>query len=394
LTLNESASKKIVSGDEIGFFFGAGASIEFGISSMKQMTKGFAKEIKNKDRKEAYLFRLIYNSLENMHGKNNVDLEAIMSVIIGLKEKERPNENIGDLGLFILKRKGIIGAAKYFKYDIELLNKLEKKFQKFIRKSVFLNRINIDKLRKVYSDFFNQICAVSNCSNPNSEDSNLHKNTFQKWTFFTTNYDNALEEYWINYRKYVDLDLGFKRQNKIMAAEEFVGRNLNNTYGGMQLVKLHGSVNWMKNKERDIEEYPYNSNYDRVKAQSGSGDILADIMIYPLSQKQLYFTPFIQLFRILEAELNKRKYWIVIGYSFRDMIIRTMFEKALAEENNRQIILVHPHAQYIKKLFQNKLRDQIISLEMYFGKENYGKVNKDVAESLLKLEKRAINLED
>ena len=34
--------------DRIGFFFGAGSSIEFGIHSMKQMTSSFAGEIRKR----------------------------------------------------------------------------------------------------------------------------------------------------------------------------------------------------------------------------------------------------------------------------------------------------------------------------------------------------------
>ena len=109
-----------------------------------------------------------------------------------------------------------------------------------------------------------------------------------------------------------------------MDAENFVYNNSTNVKA-MQLTKLHGSVNWIRNRDEDIEEVEYNLNYDDIKKRTGSNDILEDMMIYPLSQKELYFTPYVQLFRILEAELKKRDCWIIIGYSFRDIIIRTMF---------------------------------------------------------------------
>ncbi|MGH9926226.1 MAG: hypothetical protein ACREAS_04975, partial [Nitrososphaera sp.] len=74
--------------DAIGFFFGAGASIEFGIPSMKKMTTSFATKIRNKasTSKESKIFDDIYDALTGVYGNNNVDLEAIMSVIVGLKE--------------------------------------------------------------------------------------------------------------------------------------------------------------------------------------------------------------------------------------------------------------------------------------------------------------------
>jgi hypothetical protein len=46
-------------------------------------------------------------SLAKVHGKDRIGLEAIMSVIDGLKDKERLQENMGDLGLFLLQIEGI-----------------------------------------------------------------------------------------------------------------------------------------------------------------------------------------------------------------------------------------------------------------------------------------------
>ncbi len=74
--------------EAIGFFFGAGASIEFGIPSMKEMTTSFATRIWNKASlsKESKIFNDIYDALARVYRNDNVDLEAIMSVIVGLKE--------------------------------------------------------------------------------------------------------------------------------------------------------------------------------------------------------------------------------------------------------------------------------------------------------------------
>ena len=88
--------------------------------------------------------------------------------------------------------------------------------------------------------------------------------------------------------------------------------------------------------------------------RSGSTDIQEDVIIYPLNRKELYFTPFMQLFRMLDIELRRRDFWIIIGYSFRDIIIRSMFEKGLIENSKRKVLLVHPHAtEQIKPLFKN-----------------------------------------
>lgn len=224
------------------------------------MTRDFANKIRSKKGKneERQVFDLIYNSLTKVYGEDKVDLEAIISVIADLKEKDRLKDNIGELGLFMLGRKGIVDIECTFAYKTETLDKLENKFKKYIRKNVvILNYRKIDLLRKVYSDFFKQLCTVTDCNNINSDDSHPNKYTHCKWTFFTTNYDNVLEDFWVKGRGYSDLRLGFGPQTTgIMKADRFVLNNTEDDHldSAMQLVKLHGSVNWIRNKAREIEE--------------------------------------------------------------------------------------------------------------------------------------------
>jgi hypothetical protein len=118
--------------DRIGFFFGAGASMEFGIPSMKEMTRVFIKELRKKEEKKA--FSDIYRSLTKIYN-GNVDLEAVMSVISALKEKERARDNISELGLFILEKKGvlikqIIGLQIQHKYTRQFREQVQKTCQK------------------------------------------------------------------------------------------------------------------------------------------------------------------------------------------------------------------------------------------------------------------------
>jgi SIR2-like domain len=377
--------------DAIGFLFGAGASIEFGIPSMKQLTKSFANKIQKKNPMVAQVYTGVYDSLAEIYGEDKVDLEAIMSVIVGLKEENRLRDNIGDLGLFVLANKRNVDFADIH-YEKATLDRLEIEYKSHIRARVKIKGSRkIDFSRKVYTDFFKQICNVTTCNNATAPDSNLGKYIHDKWTFFTTNYDNAIEDFWVNGRQYHGLDLGFvqKGGKKIMDADNFLRTNTLdfNINGLMQLVKLHGSVNWTMNKNNQIEEHTYQSNYDYLKSIHGSGDILGDILIYPLSQKELYFTPFLQLFSILNADLRRRFFWITIGYSFRDIIIRTMFEKALLEDRRRKILLVHPHAtQDIKPIFPEAVHPQIICLDSYFAKKNYVEVNSEISQVLVSLE--------
>jgi hypothetical protein len=183
------------------------------------------------------------------------------------------------------------------------------------------------------------------------------KYTCKKWTFFTTNYDNIIEDFWVNYRGYYLLDVGFtsKEGKKLLDIERFVENNKENSYVAMQLAKLHGSVNWIRNTNGQVQESGYNLNYDDIRRRSGSMDFKDDVMIYPVSQKQLFVNPFSHLFVVLDAELQKRELWIVIGYSFRDIVIRDMFERALNANKKRKVLLIHPHAEReVKNLFTKK----------------------------------------
>jgi hypothetical protein len=126
---------------------------------MKKITELFESKInrENKD-KEKYLFNSIYNSLEEVYGKSKVDLDSIMSVIVGLKEISEL-DSIGDLGLFLLRQKGIKNIMD-LKYDLESLKSLEKSFKKFIRSKISLKTKDIDRLRERYFEFFKQVCKI------------------------------------------------------------------------------------------------------------------------------------------------------------------------------------------------------------------------------------------
>jgi SIR2-like domain len=374
---------RVISAEKLAFFLGAGASVEFGAPTMKKMTTEFYEWIWKEVSHKKDLFVKIYDILQVIYGEGNVDLEAIMSVITGLKEREHFRENIGELGGFLLRQQGIVNAnQKVEEYDVKILTELEENFKDFIRNKFSFNTQQIDRIRKVYHDFFKQLSSATNSNH--GEETNPYTYTAHKWVFFTTNYDNAIEQYWVKYRKYVDLDLGFSHDTheKLMNADLFVENYLSTTNGAMKLVKLHGSINWIKNREGKIEEHLYGSSLDAVKSGSGTGDVMDEIMIYPLSQKQLYFTPYVQLFRILEGELDRRDVWIVIGYSFRDIIIRNMFEKSL-QNSKRKIFVVHPRVEEVTELFQKGVRSQIIPLKYHFGREiDYQEVNKNIAQSL------------
>jgi hypothetical protein len=83
-----------------------------------------------------------------------------MSLILGLKDKERVRDNISDFGLFMLERKGVTNPSNGSEYKTKTLDKFENEFKKLVRnKVVILAPQKIDLLRNVYSDFLLTSCA-------------------------------------------------------------------------------------------------------------------------------------------------------------------------------------------------------------------------------------------
>jgi len=68
----------------------------------------------------------------------------------------------------------------------------------------------------------------------------------------------------------------------IIEANEFVNRTLSNRHNAIQLVKLHGSVNWIINDQGELEEHDYNENYKSISSRSATNEINEDLMVYPL----------------------------------------------------------------------------------------------------------------
>lgn len=78
-----------------------------------------------------------------------------MSIISALKAKGHLRDNIGELGLFILEKQGILNLIDQFKYDISILDNLESRYKRHVRnKAVNRNSKKIDLGRQVYFDFF------------------------------------------------------------------------------------------------------------------------------------------------------------------------------------------------------------------------------------------------
>jgi hypothetical protein len=156
---------------------------------------------------------------------------------------------------------------------------------------------------------------------------------------YTTNYDlyneNALDELGVMYNN------GFlgstKRRFNPNSYNYVLVENLNLSKSSwrsvnnfINLYKLHGSINWVKDGDDIIEK-----ECDHSKGGFGS------MMIYPTPQKDqsTLMTPYSDLFRVMQNNLMKNNsVLITLGYSFSDDHINRIIFNALSVSDFRLII--------------------------------------------------------
>jgi hypothetical protein len=377
----------VIDPGRITFFFGAGASAEFGIPLMRKMAENF-KDILNKQGspEQQYIYNEIIQMLKDDMGPD-VDIEAIFSVIDGLQDYNI--ENIGELSIYISKK--FFGDTPLRKNIVNrtILESLEKDFQRFIRRSCTLKSPYREKMVNVFTGFFN---AIGEIVNTPSTGHRVKHDT--RWTLFTTNYDRCLEAFWRENVRIV-LDTGFRDEGGSLGtdgtlhADHFLhssGSELqflrHGRPGRLRLVKLHGSTTWLIRQDTgEIEEKPFDIDQG---VDLGTGPMYIDeVVIYPLRQKQLYVDPYIQMFFLLNKELQYNNVWIVIGYSFRDPVIRNIFSNNFKGGN--KMILIHPHPEEVKQRFPDHEND-IIAIPKYFGRSGDQEViNSTIKDELKKL---------
>ena len=114
----------------------------------------------------------------------------------------------------------------------------------------------------------------------------------------------------------------------------------------IRLYKLHGSVTWYQSDFGAYVKLPVKTESSQVELISG--EHATNLMLYPM-QKWGYAEPLLELLvavkRILESD--DCHVVVVVGYSFRDEHIRTMFWDTARKNRQLHVVLVDPNANDI-----------------------------------------------
>jgi len=350
---------------DVLFFFGAGASAPFGIPTMKQFVIDFEDLLSRKATDdERTTYSKIKTSLEKELGKP-VDLEAIFSVIDGVINYSP--ERVGLLALY-----SCFALTKPTDHIVAVCKVLKKRFQDFVREKCAIPEDSFEKIGTVYHDFFNRFALEFPAANTLQTRRPYAWN--DRWVLFTTNYDVCLEYYWHEVAG-VRIDTGFRFDADRNATFLDSGKLLREDIG-MQLFKLHGSVDWFVDaKTNDVMEV----EVERGRSHMGR-KFKREMMIYPISEKELYLDPYISMLLRLNRELQKKSVWVVIGYSFNDPIVREIFLRKSSPE--KHLVFVHPQAEQI---CQDRLQDAQLNrslMQKKFGEDTYRQVNHQIMHTL------------
>jgi len=165
----------------------------------------------------------------------------------------------------------------------------------------------------------------------------------------TTNYDLAIETLADASDHNYDLVDGFTRDNVRRWDPSIFYR-----YGAtpkdeptILLFKLHGSCNWRVNRQTKV--VTKESTAELVSADS----IFDNALIWPAQTKSIKEGPYETNYDYLEQCLMQAEFCVVIGFSFRDEVIKRYFAKALERNGKLKVALVDPRAQ---ALLQDLLR--------------------------------------
>jgi hypothetical protein len=359
-------------------FLGAGASKPFGIPTMFDFARIFDKEFGDSK---------IYTELSSAFD-GTFDLETVMTVLEDLsKSKEDLLETISpQTARFLLKERGInvdhpvdSDSRKRTLESSELLGRI---------KSIIRTECNkaVDKqstIIKVYDDFFsflnNSNESAGKTGNPLWSTTNYGSGQDPRilpsdLKIFTTNYDQCVETY-LN-QKQIEYCRGIVPRfgENVFDVDSY--DSLSEQNKPCKIYKLHGSVDLFE-KEGKIRKLDAPRTDDRfVIKEYGK-----ESMRFPIEfggYRQIIESPYLDLFRRLRDAAKEKKWWTIIGFSFRDRTVCSILNDVLRLKLKRErptILFLNPHTEPVlnrlKEWGYEALHDTICSAQVEFGSEHF-----------------------
>lgn len=304
--------------DDIIVLLGAGASCEAGLKSSLQMTQQVEEKLEKnwKDYKSLYLAiksSILYG--HNLKGNTTTDLN-IEEFVNVLSELERCDEHT----IYPFIASWNMELSKYGGNDFCNI----KKFKKAIVKELAEKWVNLKNTTD--ANYYNnlKLFAISIGTN---------------LRIFSLNYDLCVE-------RACGMDFVHRGFNENRIWDDRCMADDENTQHPLRLYKLHGSLDWRRNKNEQIyfEDNP-----------SPCDDVEDYKLIFGTTYKLRYEDPFLFLISSLRRYALDAKLIICIGYSFGDDHINAILNRSFTRDENTCFVAVTKCDENKKKEEQDRI---------------------------------------
>ena len=272
--------------DEVMILLGAGASQSLGIPAMGGMFDEFEKYARSKRKED---FRVCELFTEDLGVPRDLE-EFLLAANAAI---EFPDRSLFELvGKVVAPRAG------------EKLKTYESRTRAEILK--------IEHTRNSILNFMSNKCFRFDRNLAVEQLTGLVKVVSKKgYPIFTTNYDFSVEH--VAEENAVHLNDNFQERNRRLLWDPNISFS---NASGLTLVKLHGSVTWYLDKNKQIEKLDTPTSINRA------GERVERLVVFPTRFKDIYDQSFFALYSKFLSALSSAKCLIVVGHSLRDEYLR------------------------------------------------------------------------
>ena len=290
--------------NDIIFLLGAGASADAGIPVSSQMVKNIENLLKTSEwEKYKDLYFLIKSGINYSAGLSGdlplFNIETLLFVLEELVQKERHL-------LYPFIGSWNIRFNEVIRDDFKLIQTFQKEIKKQLKNWVGIE----DASKSEYFKYFKTLKVQLNHS----------------LRVFTLNYDKCIEVNTNNTGFEFSLERGFERDTKKWNHKR-ISERVRDDEPDIYLYKLHGSIDWKRDKETNVVKY--------VDNEASYPDL-----IFGTQNKLSYSDPYLFLFSEFRHYTLNAKLIVCIGYSFSDEHINGLIEQALKQDKNKKILSV------------------------------------------------------
>ena len=297
--------------DSLLFLLGAGASVDAGIMHAKAMTSDIEKKIRNDDDfKEFFdLYNYLKSSIVYQRGleghfeEQGATIEELLNVLAEINQKHQNKlyPFIGGWNIHLLKVAG---------EEFEKVSNLDKRIRSQLFKWINIGNYDHAGYFKGFQTLVSEIGSAVRV--------------------FTLNYDTCVEKALSGTD--FNIELGFNGDRHWEASKFDVDQN---TDVGLYLYKLHGSIDWVRDKDNGGMLTLCDNPQPKPELIFGAAAKLSSIDPY------LFYVHELRKYSLHEA----LRFIVVVGYSFSDEYINSLIGQAITRSEYLKVLIVSPNAR-------------------------------------------------